>query len=176
MTKMLFQVETVGGRRAFTLVELMIIIVILAILAALVVPQFSTATRLSRESALREDLRFLRTQILIYNAQHDGTPPGYPNGDSSASPTAEVFIEQMTGPSDDHGNVGTKADPTYRYGPYTHKMPTNPINDLATVQIVGDSFPAAADDSHGWIYQPTTLTIAADASGSDASGTAYIDY
>ncbi len=162
---------------AFTLVEILIVVVILAILAALVLPQFSNASNMARENTLREDLRFMRMQLLVYAAQHDDVPPGYPGGETTADPTAEAFVSQLTQPTDKSGTVGEASDSTYRFGPYLRSMPANPINNLTTVRIVdsGD-FPEEAAGTHGWIYQPDTVTIAADAPGTDTNGVAYINY
>jgi prepilin-type N-terminal cleavage/methylation domain-containing protein len=164
-------------RSAFTLVEILIVVVILAILAALVLPQFSNASNMARENTLREDLRFMRMQLLVYTAQHGDVPPGYPGGNTAAEPTPEAFVSQLTRPTDKDGAVGEASDSTHRFGPYLRSMPANPINNLKTVRIVdsGD-FPEEAAGSHGWIYQPDTVTIAADAPGTDSNGVAYINY
>ena len=49
--------------RAFTLVEILIVVVILGILAAIVIPQFTTAAESSKESALKQDVFRFREQI-----------------------------------------------------------------------------------------------------------------
>ncbi|MFH1718501.1 MAG: hypothetical protein ABIF19_14190, partial [Planctomycetota bacterium] len=63
-------------------------------------------------------------------------------------------------------------------GPYMMKLPVNPLNHKDTVQVLadGDSFPANADDSHGWIYKPTTGEVRADCTGTDDGGMRYYDY
>ncbi len=57
-------------RAGFTLVELLIVVIILAILAAIVIPQFSSATRDTQESALDANLAGLRNAIELYKVQH----------------------------------------------------------------------------------------------------------
>lgn len=73
-------------KKAFTLVEILIVVAILGILAAIVLPQFQSHTQQAKESAAKDNLRILRNAIELYAAQHDGVPPGYPNGDTTASP------------------------------------------------------------------------------------------
>lgn len=161
----------------FTLVEVLIVVTILAILGAMVVPQFSNAARISRENVLREDLRFLRSQVQIYQAQHNGVAPGYPNGAASATPTEQAFVDQMTRPTSKGGAVGTVVDADYPLGPYLRSIPVNPINQNQSVLVVGpDGWPDEPSDQHGWIYQPSTLRVAADSTGVDEQGRAYFDY
>ena len=50
-------------QRGFTLVELLIVVIILAILAAIVIPQFSSATTDAQEAALDSNLNALRSAI-----------------------------------------------------------------------------------------------------------------
>jgi len=159
--------------RGFTLVEILIVVVILAILGALVVPQFSNAAKLSRENVLKEDLRYLRSQVMVYQAQHNGVAPGYPNGSTTQSPTAAAFVAQMSQPTNAAGQTGSGA--AYALGPYLSRMPTNPINELDTVRVV-TSWPSQAAGTHGWVYMPSELRIASDAIGSDDSGTDYFEY
>src|SRR5579864_7959116 len=76
-----------GPRKAgFTLIEIMIVVIILGILAAIAIPQFSSASGEARLSTMRDILRFMRSQITVYKAQHQDVPPGYPNGNITATP------------------------------------------------------------------------------------------
>ena len=45
-------------------------------------PHFASASRLTRENALKDDLRYLRVQIAVFRAQHRDVPPGYPAGNA----------------------------------------------------------------------------------------------
>ena len=67
------------GRNAFTLVELLIVVIILGILASVVIPQFSDASTDARMSSLATNLMTIRGQIDLYRLQHNGTYPAQAN-------------------------------------------------------------------------------------------------
>lgn len=164
--------------KGFTLIEILIVVVILGILSSIVIPQFSNATHESREATLRDCLRYLRTQITIFKAQHRDVSPGYPNGDNSATADAGTFLQQMTLCSDEYCNLSATPTTTCKYGPYLSAMPANPISTSAGLWVVSGTGMPAADQSqpYGWIYNPQTQTIIPNLTGSDASGTPYTSY
>ena len=61
-------------RRGFTLIEILIVVVILGILAAVVVPQFTNAADDANDAAVRSQLQTLRGQIELYRAQNAADP------------------------------------------------------------------------------------------------------
>ena len=66
--------------RAFTLIEILIVVVILGILAAIVIPQFTDASDDAMRASVRSQLQTLRSQIELYNvqnpaSQYDDTTP-----------------------------------------------------------------------------------------------------
>lgn len=170
--------RSIADRRGFTLVEILIVVAILGILAAMVVPKFSSAADAARESVLRDDLRYLRTQIVVYRAQHNGVNPGYPEGDTSASPTASAFLQQMTLYTDDKGVTSASPDSRFKYGPYLMKMPENPVKGSDAIRIIADGqdMPEAPTGNEGWVYQPSTGTILANVEGSDGKGQPFFEY
>src|ERR1043166_3633227 len=90
----------------FTLVELLIVVIILSILAAIVVPQFASSTTDAKYSALDSNLATMRAAAELYNQQHGmypgaaassgGTPPTGATAGSGAAGSAQAFIDQLT--------------------------------------------------------------------------------
>ena len=64
----------VAPQGGFTLVEVLIVVVILGILAAVVIPQFSTASDDAHDAAVRRDLQIIRHQIGIYRVKNQTDP------------------------------------------------------------------------------------------------------
>jgi len=60
--------------RGFTLIEILIVVVILGILAAIVIPQFSSASQEASISSVRSQLQTLRSQVELYRVQNNEYP------------------------------------------------------------------------------------------------------
>jgi general secretion pathway protein G len=128
--------------KGFTLVETLIVVVILGILAAIVIPNFTSASTEAKESALACDLQTIRSLIELYKIHHNDNLPGTQAGVD--------FRMAMTRKTNQEGVVDTSGgtDPTFRFGPYMINVPINPFNDLDTVEIDG----TPGDNSHGWNF------------------------
>jgi len=168
-------VESARQRVGFTLVEILIVVIILGILAAILIPQFSNASQQSRENMLKENLRMLRMQISVYRAQHRDEPPGY---DNAGNPSEQAFIDQMTQRSDEDGNLSPVQNPAFPFGPYLRSIPENPLSGLSSINMVADggAMPGAAPGNDGWIYKPGDLEVRADSPGADIEGVNYYSY
>ena len=141
-----------GPSAGFTLIEVLIVIVIVAILAATLVPQFSSSAMDAKESSLRADLKSLRTQIDMYKLDHNGQPPAIVGG----------ALPQLTSPTDANGNMGAPGA-GFPYGPYVlNGFPPNPITGQSTVTATTSFPPASETGNGGWQYNPSTGQIAAD--------------
>ena len=164
--------------KAFTLVEILIVVVLLGVLAAIVIPAVANSGTLAREATLATNLKLLRRFALVYTSHHLEVAPGYPDGDTTAAPTDQTFRDQAMLSSDAHGQTAPRGTAGFKYGPYLSKIPTNPFNGRDTIEMLagGQDFAAAANDSHGWMYKPETGEIRADNTGTDDAGRAYCDY
>lgn len=134
-------------KRGFTLVEILIVVSILGILAAIVVPQYSSSTSEAQLAALQSNLHAIRKQLELYKIHHNGVLPAE-NGDNG-----DDFTRRLTTKTDVSGAAGGTL------GPYLERMPTNVFNKLNTVRVGGA---AAGANTHGWRFDPWTGEFQAD--------------
>jgi len=124
--------------KAFTLVEILIVVVLLGVLAAIVIPQFTEASTEARASTLVSDLQTMRSQLELYKIQH-----------KDSLPTLASFTAQMTGQTDVAGAAyDADTSTTGPFGPYLQKIPTNPFTSSSA--IVADV--PANGSTNGWSY------------------------
>lgn len=147
------------AQKGFTLVEILIVVVILGILAAIVVPQFTQASTEAKFNSLCSNLQSIRSQIELYKVQHNDNPP-----------SLDTFASQMMYTTDIDGTVnGTSKARTgdFQFGPYLERVPANPFNNQSGVAEMD-----AAGDTDGWEYDEDTGEIRA-ADGGTTNGTAH---
>ncbi len=158
-------------RHAFSLVELVIVIVIMGIIAAIAIPRLSRGARTAGGSALKGDLAALRNAIELYAAEHDGNYPG------------ATIANQLTQFSNITGATtsATKNSGTgVVYGPYLKEFPPLPVGThkgSAAVEVVTTGNPPGAT-TNGWWYNSATQVIRANLPNTDVDddGTAYNTY
>ena len=131
--------------KGFTLVEILIVVVILGILAAIVVPQFTNAADDARNGNVRTQTSTLENQIELYAAQNGGSYP--------------TLAELQA----DWGVLVT--------GGFIKEMPKNPFapaannTDVTTMtaanSAAADAVAAAGDGTEGWFYDASTGFIRA---------------
>lgn len=140
-------------RNAFTLIEVLIVVIIMAVLAATVIPQFASSTKDAKESSLKFNLQTMRSQIELYKNHHLGN-----------APTLANFVKQMTEASDVDGatNGSNSPDATHPYGPYLAEIPANSLNGSKTIE---DGTGAAVVGTGGWQYDQATGKIYANSTG-----------
>lgn len=120
-------------RSAFTLVEILIVVVILGILGSIVVPQFASATTQAKEVATLEHLGRLRNAIAVYYVRNNGAFPGISAGRGTwGELTANGYLK-FPGPTNDW--IG---------------------GENRQVIIIGNSADTSYHEDYGWIYDPAT--------------------
>ena len=134
------------SNKGFTLVEILIVVVILGILAAIVIPQFSQASSEARASSIKSNLQMVRSQIELYKIQHNEALPGA-HADKNL---VEALLEV---------SAASGADAATGYGPYMQKFPINAITEVGDVIgeiTVGATTPTTASTTAGWAFNTAT--------------------
>ena len=181
--------------KGFTLVELLIVAVVLAIFAAIVVPQFSSTTDEARESALKSDLAALRSAVDMYR-QHHGEFPGAlastggtctgGTAGTGAAESPEAVFEQLAYYSNANGQTCTlPVGGNFPYGPYIREsaMPANTVTGVSTIAVVGAGDAAAGDlamggnaAGQGWKFDVVSGKLIVNDTSNDSTGTPYDSY
>ena len=128
-----------SSARGFTLVEILIVVIILGILAAIVIPQFTNASTDARKSSTVSQLQTLRSAIELFKVQHNDIAP-----DLAGNQWAQLLSKTNVAGAVDNTATGI-------YGPYLESTPKNPLNGLSAVAIA----PAVGI---GWVVVQTPFT------------------
>lgn len=165
---------------SFSLVELVIVVVIIGVIAAIAIPRISSGVAATGESALKSNLAVLRRAIDLYAAEHGGVYPGArADGAGGAANTSQALESQLTKFSDEQGNVSATGSATYRFGPYLRRIPPQPVGDNANNSTVAidsvNSPPLVTAGTEGWVYNPTTGEMIANTDDPNQDGSHTFD-
>ena len=139
--------------KGFTLVEILIVVVILGILAAIVVPQFTNAANDARQGNVETQTSTLENQIELYAAQNNGIYP------TVAELTANPANGSTTGWSVMIDGNYIKEAPANPYSPVANR--TTVTLSSATNSTTADTEANTGDGTQGWYYNPNTGIIRA---------------
>lgn len=173
----------------FTLIELLIVVIILAILAAIAIPQFTSATVDARMSALDANLSAVRGALEQYRVQHGMTFPGAAASQgagaacvggvagNAAAGTVEAMQQQLQFFSNAAGQTCSVAAPGFRFGPYLPRgLPLEPFSNSALIAVTNDAnaiVPAAGAAAVGWAYNAGTGQFIVNNGANDPDGRAF---
>jgi prepilin-type N-terminal cleavage/methylation domain-containing protein len=136
------------AHHAFTLVELLVVIVVIAVLAGIAIPKFVNAGIRSKESTLRADLQLYRTAVSSYL------------NDTGAYPAALTDLTATSAPAsgyDSSGNTKTITSTDWK-GPYLASQQNDPVSGNALTYST---------------TSPNVGKVTSSASGNASDGTAY---
>ncbi len=156
--------------RAFSLVEMVIVIVIIGVVAAIAVPRVTTASRQAKVNALEATMATVDQAMELYYADH-GKYPGYNPG--TGTPDSANFPLQLTRYTDEAGNTSTTFGTPFVYGPYLREpFPTNPVNGLNNVSVRATPASPTLLGGSGWLavlstgdFEPNLTTAELEAMG-----------
>lgn len=123
-------------RDGFSLIELLII----AILAAIVVPTFSNANETAKAGALSAQINTVKKSLVLYNSDHNGS---YPTDAQMITNQWQALIKS----TDINGDTAGED-----FGPYFIKPAFNAFRDSDVI---------ATDNRAAWQYASSTGTIQA---------------
>jgi prepilin-type N-terminal cleavage/methylation domain-containing protein len=123
-------------RRAFTLVEILIVVIILGILASIVIPHFANASEAAKKSSLVSTLQSVRSQVELFMLQHGDKAPRLTGSDWSPLTDQTTYSGRTV-------------------GPYLTFAPVNPVNGNSDVLVVSTDQAGGYDVSGtkiGFVY------------------------
>lgn len=144
-----------GKDRAFTLIELMIVVAIIGILAAVAIPRFADMLEKAREGATKGNIGAIKSAIAIYYGDNSGVWP-----DSITAPYFSNYLDRIP---------PVKVTHPKKLGGHT-------LSGTATVVSVVTASGVFTDTTDGWKYNSSDGNVWVNNSQTDTMGTVYYMY
>ncbi len=133
------------------MIEVLIVVVIMALLAAIVIPRVTDTGADARSATLKHNVHVMRSQIQLYRLDHQGSLPTI----------QDDSLPQLTKASNNQGEVGASG-PQYPHGPYIAAIPANPFDNsskVTAVAVSGETPTGVVGALGGWQYDPVTGAV-----------------
>ena len=118
--------------KGFTLIELVVVVMILGILAAVAAPKLLGTSSTAADNGLKETLSVIRDSIERYTAEHGGALPG---------------------------QAGTQNGFTTDLAPYLRVFPKSPLTNTSTVVVDTTASPLTPGGATAWRYSKADGTF-----------------
>ena len=146
-----------GGTRAFTLIELMIVVAIIGVLAALAITKYAAMLERSREAATRDSVLAIRTAVSVYASARDGTFPD--SLETGAGSDFSNYLEAIPPVKATHAGIGAG----------TSESPSGTIVTYTTNEVISAV-------GAGWRYNRVSGRVFINSSATDSKGMPYSTY
>ena len=135
---------------AFTLVELLIVIIILGVIVSIILPLFSDSSDRAKISSSLATLQTLRQQLNLAKVEHNEIYPDLGNGGNGW----DILIFKTKPTSTPTGTYSLSDGSSSDVGPYIRKRPKNPFEDSDSIGSIG-----APSAGVGFLYDQSTGEI-----------------
>lgn len=138
-------------KKAFTLIEVLIVVIILGILAAIITPQFASATSDTKAANIKSQLVLFQKEIDLFYARNSRFP--FPSSAGAAD------WDELTGDENGDGTISAGENM------YFHLIPPNPAwvpsgaPEAAYIDVVSSGTRGSA--GAGWVWELGSNTIRA---------------